>query len=352
MGLGLVLECRYVQKNMQIVRISGRMTKYMHHGIMLDLLSDILVRLSLTGTLYFRTSFTRPWGVEVPAFQNVARFHYVHRGECLIRVDGVAAPYALAQGSLLIVPHGAGHALYCGHDPENTVLPLDRVLEDSGFDGTGVLVHGGETPGHEAQLICGHFAFDPMARHMLLQRLPPAILVESYGEASGPWMDATLRLIGAEAGGQRMGGDLIALKLSEAIFAQALRNFLESDAAIGAGLAGFADTRIRRALDAMHAAPQQAWRLHDLAREAGISRTGFAELFAGKMGITPMQYLSSWRMELAKQALARGGEAIAEIGMNVGYASDTAFTRAFKKEVGQTPAGYRRRAQVPQGAMV
>ena len=340
-----VNECRIVQINTQIVQISGRIRKIMQTGNMLDLLSDILTRLSLTGTLYFRTSFTKPWGVAVPAYENVARFHYVHRGECLIRVDGVAKPYALAQGSLLIVPHGAGHALYCGHDPDNTVLPLDRVLENSGFDGKGVLVHGGAAGGHEAQLICGHFAFDPNARHVLLDRLPPAILIESYGEESGTWMEATLRLIGTEAGGRKMGGDLIALKLSEAIFAQALRSFLDSEGADAAGLAGFADARICRALDAMHGAPDRAWRLQDLAREAGISRTGFAGLFAEKMGMTPMQYLSSWRMELAKQALAQGEGGIAEIAMDVGYASDTAFTRVFKKEVGQTPAGYRRAVQ-------
>ena len=314
---------------------------------MLDLLSDILTRLSLTGTLYFRTSFTKPWGVAVPAFENVARFHFAHRGDCLIRVDGVERPFELAQGSLLIVPHGAAHALYCGHDPEHTILPLDRVLADSGFTGSGVLVHGGDLDRRETQLICGHFSFDPEARHLLLDRLPPAILIDDYGEAAGNWMQATLRVIGNEAASNQFGGDLIALKMSEAIFAQALRSYLESEGADKAGLAGFADPRLRRALDAFHKNPSHGWTLQDLAREAGISRTGFAEMFSNKMGVTAMQYVAAWRMELAKQALRQGADSLGDIAQSVGYASETAFTRVFKKEVGLTPAAYRRNARKP-----
>ncbi|MDN3718206.1 cupin domain-containing protein [Roseibium salinum] len=110
---------------------------------MLDLLSDVLTRLSLKGTLYFRTSFTPPWGVLVPSYENVARFHFAHRGDCMVRVLTTGETVMLAQGDLVIVPHGAAHALYCQHtDPEDS-LPLDRVFELSGYKGEGVLVHGG-----------------------------------------------------------------------------------------------------------------------------------------------------------------------------------------------------------------
>ncbi len=111
---------------------------------MLDLLSDILTKLSVRGALYFRTSLTTPWGIEVPKFENVARFHFAHRGNCLIEVKGYEKVVALEQGDLLIIPHGASHKLYCAAETRDAVLPLDTVIERSGYTGTGVLVYGGD----------------------------------------------------------------------------------------------------------------------------------------------------------------------------------------------------------------
>ncbi|WP_299724232.1 AraC family transcriptional regulator [uncultured Tateyamaria sp.] len=310
---------------------------------MLDLLSDILTRLSMRGTLYFRTSFSKPWGVAVPPFENVARFHYAHRGACLVRVAGVAEPVTIEQGDLIIVPHGASHDLYCGHDPDTTVLPLETVLEKSGFDGTGVLVYGGESqPVSETQLICGHFSFVPDSTHILFERLPPLLHIKNYGETAGKWMEATLRVIGDEAGGQRMGGDLIALKMSEAILAQAIRSFVESDAAPTWGLSGFSDQNIVGALDAFHKTPQRNWTVERLASSAGMSRTSFAVTFQKKMAMTPLDYVTRWRMEIAKTALMDPINSVADVAECVGYASDSAFARAFKKETGFSPAGFKK----------
>lgn len=309
---------------------------------MLDLLSDILTKLSVRGTLYFRTSFTMPWGVAVPPFENVARFHFAHRGNCLVAVDGVEKPVFLAQGDLIIIPHGASHNLYCGHDPEHTILPLDTVLEKSGYDGNGVLVYGGEEDESETQLICGHFSFERHARHMLIERLPPFIHLKNYGETAGRWMEATLRVIGDETGGHRLGGDLIALKMSEAILAQAIRTFIESDEAIKYGLNGFSDNHLSKALDAFHKKPDAPWSVESLARCAGMSRTSFAVQFQKKMHMSPMQYVSSWRMEVAKQCLADPSMSLSDTAECAGYASDSAFTRVFKKEVGMTPASFRK----------
>jgi AraC family transcriptional activator of mtrCDE len=313
---------------------------------MLDLLSDILTNLSVRGTLYFRTAFTPPWGVAVPAFQNVARFHFAHRGDCMVRVAGTDARILLAQGDLIIVPHGAQHDLYCGHDPDSIVLPLDSVIHRSGYSGTGVLVYGGEDELRETQLICGHISFDPHSNHLLVQRLPSYIHLKNYGETAGRWMDATLRVIGEEAGSQRMGGDLIALKMSEAIFAQAIRTFVESDQARECGLAGFSDVNLQRALDAFHKAPDEEWSVKKLARGAGMSRTSFAVLFQRKMEMTPMQYATSWRMEVAKKHLSEN-RSLSDAAERVGYASDSAFARVFKKETGMTPAGFRKIANSP-----
>ncbi len=339
-----MFECACVPNIVQIVQTSVQQRIGPYDPDMLDLLSDILTNLSMRGTIYFRTSFTKPWGVAVPRYQNVARFHFAHRGSCLVRVDGVDEPIDLAQGDLVIIPHGAPHALYCGNNPEHTIMPLDQVLEASGFSGSGVLVYGGEEPQSETQLICGHFSFEPQARHVLMERLPPIIHLKNYGESAGRWMEATLRMIGEESGGQRMGGDLIALKMSETIFAQAVRSFIESSDAPEWGLGAFADKNLSRALDAFHKAPADSWTVETLAQAAGMSRTSFAVHFQKAMNMTPMDYVTKWRMEIAKKVLIEAGTSLADAAESAGYASDSAFARSFKKETGQSPAEFRRSA--------
>lgn len=310
----------------------------------MDILSDILNRVGLRGTLYFRTSLTAPWGVEVPKYQNVARFHFAHKGRCLVRIAGVDQPVALEQGDLVIIPHGATHRLYCTPENEHVVMPLERVLQDSGFRGEGVLVYGGDVDLRDTQLVCGHFSYDPETRHPLLQHLPPVLHIRNYGESAGRWMEYTLRMIGEEAGKMQAGGDLIALKMSEIIFAQALRAYLDHEGAHDPGLAGFADRQIGRALSALHKDPGRGWRLADLAKEAGMSRTGFALRFSEVMDMTPMAYLTGWRMQIARDELRKPEKSLADVAEEVGYASETAFSRAFRKEFGKTPAAYRRAA--------
>ena len=308
----------------------------------MDLLSDILNLMKLSGTLYFRTSFRAPWAVEVPAFENVARFHYAHRGRCFVRVAGESAPVALDQGDLVIVPHGAIHVLA---DPADTVpRSVDDVVSASGFTSRGALVWGdGSEETHDTQLICGHFAFDRGARHLLLEALPPVIHIRDYNGAAPDWLDNSLRIIGAEAGQESMGADLIALKLSEIIFTQAIRKYLETDGTARPGLAGFADSRIARALEALHRDPAAAWTVETMARAAGLSRTAFATRFSEKLETSPLAYLTDWRMQLARRMLLDTEAPIVEIAERTGYASEASFGRVFRKHFDVPPAGYRRR---------
>ena len=331
---------------MQIVRRYGRCRAKPYRWLMLDLLSDILTRLSLRGTFYFRTSFTPPFGIQVPGFENVARFHFVQRGELKVHLPTTGETLRLRQGDLILIPHGAPHALLCNEVKPYDALPLERVLELSGYKGDGVLVYGGEEDERDTQLICGHFSFTgPAGRngtgHMLIDRLPPYILIQNYGQEAGSWIEATLRMIGSEVSGARIGGDLIALKLSEVLFAQAIRAYLEHQSPDDDALAGFADPRISRALTAFHQAPAQEWSVASLANEAAMSRTAFAQLFAEKMGTTPMQYLTDWRMQIACHGLTEGRWNVADAAAEAGYASEAAFSRVFKKQVGVSPAAYR-----------
>ncbi len=308
----------------------------------MDLLSGILSIMKMSGTLYFRTSFTAPWGVDVPPHQNVIRFHYVHRGRCFARLDDGGKALCLEQGDLVLITRGAQHIL---SDPEDArVSTLDTVVEDAGFTGRGALVVGDPENGHETQLICGHFAFDPDARHVLLDSLPTFVHVKEYGEASPDWLDSSLNMIGSEVGREKFGGDLIALKLSEIICAQAIRHYVENEGKARPGLAGFTDTHIRTALVALHENPGNSWSVEGLARIAGMSRTAFSNRFNELIGTSPMNYLIDWRMQLARQLLTDTEQPIIDIAMKTGYQSEAAFGRVFKKHFDMPPAGFRRSA--------
>ena len=311
----------------------------------MDILSDILSRMQLSGTLYFRTSFTSPWSIQVPAFENVARFHFAHKGRCLVRVEADRPPVLLEQGDLIIIMRGAAHTLFCDPTTENQAVVLDRVVEESGFTGKGALVYGELGTNHETQLVCGHFAFGKNAQHLLIDALPSHIHIKNYGEASGAWMENTLKVIGSEAGRDHMGSDLIALKMSEIIFAQALRTYLEGEGQRAPVLAGFADQNISRALTAIHENYGHKWSLEGLAEIAGMSRTAFTSRFSQCMTMPPLGYITHWRMLIAGQELATSSKPIIEIAENAGYHSEAAFSRAFKKHHMKAPATYRRATQ-------
>lgn len=311
----------------------------------MDLLSDVLTQLRLVGTLYFRTSFTSPWGVQVPSYRHVARFHYAHKGRCLVRVEGDESPIDLNQGDLVIIPKGSAHTLYCDPSTEADALPLEKIIETSGFAGHGTLVYGEPGTHHETQLVCGHFAFDEACNHPLIDALPKNIHIKDYGATAGTFMESTLRVIGSEAGTDLLGSGLIALKLSEIIFAQALRSYLVTDGRNHPGLAGFADSKISTALKALHDDPAHPWKIEDMAEMASMSRTAFMKRFTDKIGMTPMSYLTGWRMQLARRVLETEESAIIEVAVRAGYQSEAAFGRAFKKHFDIAPATFRKQAK-------
>lgn len=311
----------------------------------MDLLSNILSHMQLKGTLYFRTSFTSPWGVRVPSLGQVARFHFAHKGNCLVRIAGGTDPILVEQGDLVVIMHGAAHTLYCDPSTECDALDLDEVLEKSGFTGSGTLVYGEPGTEKETQLICGHFAFDDGANHPLIDALPSSILIKNYGEVGGRWMENTLRVIGAEAGSLELGSDLIAHKLSEVIFAQLLRALVGSVEQDHPVIAGFSDPSLVRALGAIHENPGNSWSLEQLCQLAGMSRTSFTSKFSACVSMPPMEYITHWRMQIARKMLVASERPIIDVAENVGYHSEAAFGRAFKRQFNFAPATYRRTFQ-------
>jgi AraC family transcriptional activator of mtrCDE len=315
---------------------------------MTDYITDILAHLSVTGTLYFRTSLTPPFGVQVPEFENVARFHYAHKGKVTVVVRDLDSHTTLEQGDLIIVPHGASHTLLSDVSAASHTCALDTFLQDAGYDGTGVLVYGGDASSEEIELICGHFSFGRGARHPLLARLPSAIVVRGYGAMAGPWLAETLAMLGRDRDASQKEPDLLALRLSETILAQALRKYFLDTGPNASALSGFGHPQLTNALAAIHAEPGREWTVDELARQAGLSRSGFASLFREKTGMPPMGYLRQWRLQLARHALTTGKIPISRAADIAGYKSEAAFSRAFKKETGYSPSALRNRGQAEQ----
>lgn len=325
----------------------------------MDVLSDILDALRLRGTLYFSTEFGSWWGVRVPAFRRVARFHLVARGHCWVRVEGkegdaeraeregpsVRPPEAirLESGDLVLIPHGAEHVLMDA--PGRACRTVDEVVEEAGFTGSGALVYGGDDDGGPTRLVCGHFEFDEGLEHPLLSQLPPAIVVRWDEEVRGSPLEDVFRFMVREVQQGRPGYEAVVRRLSEVLFVQAVRFWADHSEHEQGVLAALADPRLGDALSAIHRDPAERWTLESLGRQAAMSRTAFAERFREVVGETPLQYLTSWRMQNAKRLLAESRMTLARIAGRVGYESAASFSRAFKRTVGETPGGYRRLAQ-------
>jgi len=248
----------------------------------------------------------------------------------------------LEQGDLVIIPRGQTHTLFCDPETEGQAIQLDRVVEDSGFSGRGALVYGDLGSNLETQLVCGHFAFDDHANHPLIDSLPEFVHIKNYGEVAGSWMESTLKLIGTEAGRDGIGGDFIAIRMSEIIFAQALRTFFASEGMDKPVFTAFMDPQIAPVLRAIHENPSGKYSVKELAKIAGMSRTSFMLRFSNCMSMTPLQYITFWRMQIARQQLAEVNSPIIDIAENIGYQSEAAFGRVFKKHHGVAPATYRR----------
>lgn len=313
----------------------------------MDALSDILSAVHLEGTLYFSTELRAPFGIRVPAFRKVARFHLAVEGSCWVRVSGEREGARLATGDLIVVPHGAEHSL--SDAPDSPLLSVDEVIQRAGFTGKGSLIYGGPpsprppTPQPEppVRLLCGHFAFAEDITHPFLERLPAKILIRAEENAGRFALGDAFRFISAELSAEWPGTDAVVHRLSEVLFLQAVRAWAYREGEEGP-LAALTDSHIGKSLAALHAAPAREWTLPELAKEAGLSRTLFAERFHRRLGMPPMQYLAFWRVQRSRLLLREEKLSIEAVARRVGYDSVSAFSRVFAKWVGVPPGSYRR----------
>ena len=305
----------------------------------MDVLDDILSSLALKGALYFRTDFSAPWATRVPDLKGAARFHLVVEGRCWVSVIG-GAQITLGPGDLVLIPAGRSHILADG--PTASAPPLESVLRDAGYDGGGVPVTGGGDETAPTQLICGHFTFRDGADHPLLRALPPQLLFTAADRAGSPWLDDVLRLLTRRVFEAGAGAATAVTRLSEAAFVEMVRHSAADAPEMTSILAALADRQIGATLSLMHARPHHVWTVESLAAEAGMSRSRFAEKFRTLIGMSPLAYLSEWRLQKALALLDAGRCSVQQAAAQSGYLSPAAFTRAFTAKFGASPTEYRR----------
>ncbi len=321
-----------------------------------DVLSDVLRAVRLTGAVYFDFELSSPWvaeappsreiaGVVMPGSQRVIEYHVIARGACWGHVIG-EEPRRLREGDLIAFPQGDAHVL--SSEPGMRAKPdLAMFARPSTPLPLMYEVGGG---GERARVVCGFLGCDERPYNPLLAALPPVIHLAADGpKGANGWLGALLQIAVGESGNAKAGGENILARLSELMFVEMVWRYLDTLPPAERGwLAGLRDTVVGQALAAMHDAPAEPWTVESLARRTGLSRSVFAERFMEIMGQPPMHYLTLWRMQLASRLLAEGGY-VAGVAAAVGYDSEAAFSRAFKKLVGQSPAAWRKDAAAVKG---
>jgi AraC-like DNA-binding protein len=314
----------------------------------MDALSETLRVVRLVGAIFIHARFTAPWCYQSPRADSVAPilepgaervviFHLITEGDCWVELAG-EAPVHLIAGDAILFPQGDAHRMASQPGlPPATGGRLEEVLSRRPRQ----LCYGGG--GSTTRLVCGYLACDARLARLLLAGLPSLVRVNVRGSHAGTWLEASVRYALGEARSPRPGGAAVLAKLSEVLFIEVLRLYMNERAEGSTGwLAGVGDRIVGAALQALHKNPAHAWTLDELARTAGSSRSVLAERFQHLVGSSPMQYLTQWRMLLAANLLSRSNAPLANIAENVGYQTDTAFSRAFRREYGAPPAAWRR----------
>jgi AraC-like DNA-binding protein len=304
-----------------------------------DPLGEALHGLRMDSSLYTRSEFTAPWGLELPAMPGHVMFHAVTSGRCFLEVAG-DAPRPLQPGDLALVSHGEGHRLVSEPgQAASGIFDLPREVVSERYE---VLRLGGG--GAPTSMMCGVVRFDSAAAHHLIALLPRTIVVDGWTSPQMDWLQSTLRFLTDEAGQLRPGGEIVVTRLADILVVQAIRSWIAQAPAARTGwLGALRDPQVGRAMALVHRQPARAWTLDALAAEVAMSRSAFAARFTELVGEPAMRYVARLRMHLAQAALRQPGVRIAEVASRFGYRSEAAFSRAFKRYVGVAPGASQRR---------
>ncbi len=320
----------------------------------MDVLSDVLLSVRLTGAVFFDVDARSPFATETPSVdligsqvlagaEHVISFHIVTHGSCWAEAaDGSAPPVPLRAGDIVVFPGGNANIIASAPglrgrpDPAQYYRPADRALPFS-------LTMTRESDAERTRFVCGFLGCDARPFNPLLDALPRIVHAPISAE-SQQWLASLVGAAVQASEGNAAGREAMLAKLAELMFVEAIRTHLERLPADARGwLAGVRDAQVGAALRLIHGHPADPWTPERLARAVGMSRSSFAERFTTYVHIPPMQYLGRWRLQLAARLLETGTVSVGQVASAVGYQSEAAFNRAFKREVGQAPGAWRRR---------
>jgi AraC-like DNA-binding protein len=325
-----------------------------------DTLSDLLRCVRLRGAVFYYVSFRDRWSAEAPAASEIAsavlpgcehimEYHLLAKGNGWA---GIAdeAPIRLAAGDVVMFPQGDRHVISSAPGVEPSRLSADWVYSrrcdpkpmpvayHHGVVEAGTLLPVAEA---DAIAVCGFLGCDLRPFNPLVAALPRILHLEA--SRAGSWIAHIVEQAAIESSAHRPGADAMLERLSEMLFVDAARSYLNALPEDATGwLAGLRDRFVGKALELMHESPDQAWSVDDLARKVGLSRSALHERFVTYLGQPPMQYLANWRIQLGSRLLRQSNRNVATIALEVGYESEAAFSRAFRRLVGTPPAAWRR----------
>ena len=315
----------------------------------MDVFSEILRGLVLKGALYFNAEFSAPWGFNTPPAPELAEllaqdaphlviYHFLVEGSGFVRLEG-DVQIELNAGDVVVVTHGDSHEMCSAVGVADRLSDAMKAKLRS-HDLTAMQAGGG---GDVARFVCGFMVCDPLLCSPIFQSLPPAFKVNLRTDPAGHWLENLLLHLVEEATSGRAGSEAVLAKMSEALFVDTLRRYLAGLPKQEVGwLAAARDPIIGKSLMLLHSRTAHPWTLAELAKDVGTSRSGLVERFTRYLAEPPMAYLIRWRLQLAARALGSTSRGVADIAEEVGYESEAAFNRAFKREFGSPPARYRR----------
>ena len=321
----------------------------------MDALSDVLSAVRLTGAVFLEMQMRENWSyltaparaiadVIMPEADHVISYHLLLSGQCYARLPE-GEPVKLRAGEVVMFPGGDRHILATGSRSGLRMQPTDISGESLHL----MLKRGEVTPlregktGDATRIVCGFLACEGRMADSILQSLPRMLRVDLRGSGTAAWVQSSIQFSMAQSAAQRPGSAMVLARLSEVLFAEAVRQYMDNVPEAQAGwLGALRDRHVGRALALLHERPTTAWTLERLSREVGLSRSALGDRFSSLVGKAPMQYLTSWRLAMAEARLRRREGSILRIATDVGYESQAAFNRAFKREFGLPPAAWRR----------
>ena len=314
----------------------------------MDALSDVLHVLRLSGAVFLAAEFTEPWCISTSSGRNVLAggesehtvfFHWLISGRCKARLVEGGETLDIGPGDLLMMPNDESHMM--GSDLDITPVVADTLVIPEPEGGMLRINSGGG--GEKTHFVCGFLACDRRLSRPVLEGLPNIMRVPFGADPASTWLKSLLDLGKQETLSRRPGSDTVLAKLSELLFVEAVRRYSEGMPTEQKGwLAGLRDRFVGKALALLHEQPARDWTIDELGHRVGLSRSALHERFVQLLGVAPMQYLAQWRMQTAARLLLETRSTVAAIALDVGYDSEAAFARAFKRVVGKPPASWRR----------